>query len=252
MRKLLKALFFLLCIASALGIFALYRPHYIPPPIKDAIWPRDDISIVRARQTPVLNAGFATYNTTLGTPVYIRIFKEERELELWVQTPAETYALFKTYPICNHSGDLGPKLKEGDRQSPEGFYTVTKSALNPNSSYHLSFNLGFPNRFDRAQGRTGSFLMVHGDCVSIGCYAMTDPAIEEIYVAVEAALNNGLSAVPVHAFPFRPTPQRMSEASGHQWEDFWQQLAPAYRAFAQTSRPPQVSVIGDEYRVTAK
>ncbi|MCP4205534.1 MAG: murein L,D-transpeptidase [Shimia sp.] len=251
MRTLLKALFFLLCITSALGMFALYRPHYIPPPIKEAIWPRDDIAIVRARQTPVLNAGFASYDTTLGAPVYIRIFKEERELELWVQTPADTYALFKTYPICNHSGDLGPKLKEGDRQSPEGFYTVTKSALNPNSSYHLSFNLGFPNRFDRAQDRTGSFLMVHGDCVSVGCYAMTDPAIEEIYVAVEAALNGGQATVPVHAFPFHPTTQRMAKASGHQWEAFWEQLAPAYHAFAATGRPPLIAMDAGKYLVTA-
>ncbi|WP_294226659.1 murein L,D-transpeptidase family protein [uncultured Shimia sp.] len=251
MRKFLKALFFLLCIASALGIFALYRPHYIPPPIKEAIWPRDDIAVVRARQTPVLSAGFAKHNSTLGAPVYIRIFKEERELELWVQTPADTYALFKTYPICNHSGGLGPKLKEGDRQSPEGFYTVSKSALNPNSSYHLSFNLGFPNRFDRTHDRSGSFLMVHGDCVSVGCYAMTDPAIEEIYVAVEAALKGGQSAVPVHAFPFRPTPQRMAMASGHQWESFWQQLAPAYHAFAETNRPPLITVDGGKYLVTA-
>ncbi|MBE1291578.1 MAG: 2-dehydro-3-deoxyphosphooctonate aldolase [Rhodobacteraceae bacterium] len=251
MRKLLKAFLFLLCIVSALGIFALSRPQYIPPPIKDALWPRDDIAVVRARQTPVLNAGFSSHNTALGTPVYIRIFKEERELELWVQTPNDTYALFKTYPICNHSGALGPKLKEGDRQSPEGFYTVAKSALNPNSSYHLSFNLGFPNQFDRSHNRTGSFLMVHGDCVSVGCYAMTDPAIEEIYVAVEAALNGGQSSVPVHAFPFRPTPERMAAASDHQWHDFWQQLAPAYHAFAATGRPPLIAVDGDTYLVTA-
>jgi murein L,D-transpeptidase YafK len=116
----------------------------------------------------MLSTGFAIHNAALGAPIYIRIFKEERELELWVQTPSDTYALFKTYPICNHSGGLGPKLKEGDRQSPEGFYTVTKSALNPNSSYHLSFNLGFPNRFDRSHNRTGSVLMVHATASPLG------------------------------------------------------------------------------------
>ncbi len=251
MRKILKALILLLCIGSALGLLALYHRQIVPEPITEILWPRDDITVVRDRQTPLLNAGLASHDTTLGAPVYIRIFKEERELELWVHTPSDTYALFKTYAICNHSGDLGPKLREGDRQSPEGFYTVTKSALNPNSSYHLSFNLGFPNRFDRAHDRTGSFLMVHGDCVSIGCYAMTDPAIEEIYVAVEAALNGGQSGVPVHAFPFRPTAPRLAQARGHLWEDFWLQLAPAYDAFAQTGRPPLIAMEDGRYLVTA-
>ncbi|SMP28845.1 L,D-transpeptidase family protein [Shimia sagamensis] len=250
MRKFLKALFLLLCITSALGILALYYRQHLPNPVTEIIWPRDNIKVVRTRQTPMLETGFAALNTSLGAPIYIRIFKEERELELWVHTPANTYALFKTYPICNHSGGLGPKLKEGDRQSPEGFYTVTKSALNPNSSYHLSFNLGFPNRFDRAHDRTGSFLMVHGDCVSIGCYAMTDPAIEEIYVAVEEALKGGQSSIPVHAFPFRPTPKRMALASGQRWEAFWQQLAPAYHAFAETGRPPLITVDNGRYLVT--
>ena len=81
---------------------------------------------------------------------------------------------FATYPICLWSGRLGPKLREGDRQAPEGFYTVSAEQLNPNSRWHRSFSLGFPNAFDQAHGRTGSFIMVHGGCPSIGCYAMTD------------------------------------------------------------------------------
>ena len=127
------------------------------------------------------------------------------------------FAPFETYPICAWSGELGPKLAEGDRQAPEGFYAVGLKQLNPNSNYHRAFNLGFPNAYDRALGRTGSFLMVHGDCVSIGCYAMTDQGIDEIYRIVEAALHQGQREVPVHAFPFRMTEKAMAEKAGHRW-----------------------------------
>jgi len=144
----------------------------------------------RALKTPQLDERLTGKGVTRGNPVFIRILKAERELELWM-AKAEHFTLIKTYPICAFSGTLGPKLKEGDRQSPEGFYTVGRGALNPNSAYHLSFNLGFPNAYDRAHQRTGSYLMVHGDCVSIGCYAMTNAALEEIYGLVQAALGNG-------------------------------------------------------------
>ncbi|MEM8617038.1 MAG: L,D-transpeptidase family protein, partial [Pseudomonadota bacterium] len=141
-----------------------------------------------------------------GTETFIRIFKQENELELWLKAPNENqYELSKTFPICAWSGALGPKLREGDGQSPEGFYRVGLGSLNPNSSFHLSFNLGFPNAYDRAHGRTGSYLMVHGACASIGCYAMTDAGIEEIYAAVETTLRSGQTAVSVHVFPFRLT-----------------------------------------------
>jgi murein L,D-transpeptidase YafK len=173
------------------------------------------MSQIRDWQTPRLNADLAPLGARVGAPVFLRVFKEEAELELWIDTPDGMH-LFQTYPICRFSGQLGPKLREGDRQAPEGVYRVTKNSLNPNSSYHLSFNLGFPNAFDRAHGRTGSFLMIHGDCRSIGCYAMTDPGIEQIYVLVEAALRAGQPRVDVHAFPFRMTDQRMQQVRGHQ------------------------------------
>ncbi|WP_422048622.1 L,D-transpeptidase family protein [Shimia sp.] len=252
MRRLLAI--FVAC--SALALLALHFKSQIlsliPPPGSqpDLRSPRSGISEIRNYQTPRLAAAMAEAGSHLGAPTYIRIFKEEQELELWLQSDAGPYQLFKTYPICNHSGALGPKLKEGDRQSPEGFYRVGKAALNPNSRFHLSFNLGFPNTYDRAQGRTGSYLMVHGDCVSIGCYAMTDPMIEEIYVTVEAALNSGQSFVPVHAFPFRPTEARMQKTENHRWHEYWQSLAPAYHAFAQTGQPPRISVQNGGYVVT--
>ncbi|MCV6585395.1 MAG: murein L,D-transpeptidase [Marinibacterium sp.] len=182
----------------------------------------------------------------LGAPAFIRVFKEDATLELWLQDDAG-YRLFKTYPICRYSGALGPKLKEGDRQAPEGFYSVARSAMNPNSRYHLSFNLGFPNAYDRAHGRTGSYLMIHGDCVSAGCYAMTDRGIEEIYRIVEAAQNAGQRAVPVHAFPFRMTDERMARESDHRWYDTWRNFKEGYDLFETTGQPPQVSVAGRRY-----
>ncbi|MCP4820102.1 MAG: murein L,D-transpeptidase [Shimia sp.] len=247
LKRALWALFLALLI-SLPALFVL-RDH-IPTPMKEKVGLRAGISEVRAKQHPLLIAAFAQKGLTFGAPVYLRIFKEEALLELWSETADGTYALFRSYAICNYSGDLGPKLREGDRQSPEGFYSVSKSALNPNSQFHLSFNLGFPNAFDRSQGRTGSYLMVHGDCVSVGCYAMTDAAIEEIYVTLEAALRNGQQSVPVHAFPFKITPKRMAQAADNSWHHFWQGLAPAYDLFEATRRPPQVSIKDTHYVVT--
>ncbi len=209
-----------------------------------------DIEEIRPRITSGLTDEFAQAGLAFGAPVFLRIFKEEQILELWVQGENK-FQLFRSYPICNHSGDLGPKLKEGDRQSPEGIYKVGLGALNPNSRFHLSFNLGFPNSFDRANGRTGSWLMVHGDCVSIGCYAMTDPMIEEIYVAVEAALRGGQDDVPVHAFPFRLTEGRLNAVADHRWIAFWRNLQPIFAAFEQSRIPPDVGVDGTDYVILA-
>jgi len=177
----------------------------------------------------------------VGDPIFIRIFKEEAELEIWMSVKGEYY-LIQTYPICAFSGELGPKQKEGDRQSPEGFYYVTKSRLNPNSRFHLSFNLGYPNRYDRAHGRTGSFLMVHGNCVSIGCYAMTDSKIEEIYELVEQALTQGQKIVRVHAFPFRMTVENMQRHYEDKWYYFWENLKEGYDWFEGYKIPPNVKV----------
>ena len=179
---------------------------------------------------------------------YIRIFKAESELELWQRGATDdTYSLKKTYPICAWSGRLGPKLKEGDGQSPEGFYWVAKGSLNPNSSYHLAFNLGFPNEYDRTHGRTGSFLMVHGSCVSVGCYAMTNGGIEEIYRSVEHSLNAGQAGVRVHVFPFRMTAENMRVHTDHKWHRFWVNLKGGYDWFERTGRPPNVGVENQTY-----
>ena len=121
------------------------------------------------------------------------------------------HALLKTYPICRWSGELGPKIKEGDRQAPEGFYTITPGLMNPNSSYYLAINMGFPNAYDKAHGRTGAFLMIHGDCSSRGCYAMTDEQIAEIYALARESFLGGQRSFQIQAYPFRMTPINMAK-----------------------------------------
>lgn len=186
----------------------------------------------------------------LGAPVFVRIFKKEARLEVWLKKD-ERFAYFAAYPICFYSGRLGPKLKQGDRQAPEGFYTVASHQLNPNSREHLAFNLGYPNPFDRAHGRTGDFLMVHGGCASIGCYAMTDPVIDEIWALVTAALRGGQGRFHVHALPFRMTDLNMLRYRSHKWATFWQDLKQGYDLFEATGLPPLVSVCGERYEAQA-
>jgi murein L,D-transpeptidase YafK len=192
----------------------------------------------------------AERGVTLGAPVFIRIFKLEFELELWLKR-GDRFELFATYPICRWSGALGPKLYEGDRQAPEGFYAVDAKALNPNSRWHRSFNLGYPNALDRAYGRTGSYLMVHGGCGSVGCYAMTDPVIDEIWRLVTAALQGGQPRFHVHVFPFRMTPEQLVERDRPRWARFWRDLKAGYDAFETTRLPPKVSVCDGRYAVSA-
>ena len=144
----------------------------------------------------VTRAELAAQGLELGAPVYVRIFKLEAQMEVWLSRSDGTYQLFRSYDMCNYSGDLGPKIQEGDKQAPEGYYVVTSKKMNPNSKYHLSFNIGYPNKFDRAHGRTGSALMVHGGCLSKGCYAITDEAIEELYILAREAFNRGQRNFP--------------------------------------------------------
>lgn len=182
----------------------------------------------------------------LGAPVFLRIFKLESELEIWMQKDGR-YRKFATYPICLWSGRVGPKLREGDRQAPEGFYAVTKEELNPNSRWHRSFSLGFPNAFDRALGRTGSFIMVHGGCASIGCFAVTDPGVDEIWRMVTAALEGGQPRFPVHVFPFRMTERALNFRNGYRWHGFWSDLKKGYDLFQPSRVPPAVSVCNGRY-----
>jgi murein L,D-transpeptidase YafK len=188
-------------------------------------------------------------NLALGAPIFMRIFKREFELELWIKRD-DRFHHFATYPICRWSGLLGPKLQEGDRQAPEGFYTVDAKALNPASRWHRSFNLGFPNAFDRAHQRTGSLIMVHGGCTSIGCFAMTDAVIDEIWKLMTAALNRGQQRFHVHVFPFRMTEENLGRQNGAPWASFWRDLKVGYELFEATGVPPMVSVCQARYIVS--
>ena len=183
-------------------------------------------------------------------PMFVRIFKEENELEVWKAKDDGRFYHFKTYPICTWSGKLGPKFKQGDKQTPEGFYKVSAKQMNPNSSYHLSFNIGFPNSFDRAHKRTGDFIMVHGDCRSAGCYAMTDALIEEIYALAREAFTGGQEAFDLHAFPFRMTLENMRRFQRHKAYAFWRNnLYQGYKDFEVSQLPPKVDVCARRYLV---
>ena len=204
---------------------------------------------VIARVAPPLARALRARGLPYGGPIFLRIFKASKELELWVQA-REQFRLFRRYRICAASGELGPKEQEGDLQSPEGFYEVTPERMNPDSHYHLAFDLGYPNAYDQAYGRTGTALMVHGNCVSAGCYAMTDADIEEIYTLADAALRNGQSSFAVHIFPFRMSHKTLSHVRSSRWLSFWLNLKQGYDHFAKTKRPPHVNVHGQHYVFT--
>jgi murein L,D-transpeptidase YafK len=186
----------------------------------------------------------------LGSPIFMRIFKREFELELFMLKDGR-YKLFATYPICKWSGRLGPKLKTGDHQAPEGFYSVDKTSLNPNSRWHRSFNLGFPNAYDKAQGRTGSFLMVHGGCGSVGCYAMTNAVIDEIWAIVTRALDGDQKRFQVQVYPFRMSEENLDPYRGERWAPFWTDLKAGYDHFEKDRLPPSVSVCEKRYAFTS-
>src|SRR5215813_12142390 len=182
-------------------------------------------------------------------PIFIRIFKEESELELWKQRDDGHYYHFKTYPICNWSGDLGPKVRYGDRQAPEGFYAIAREQMNPDSKYHLAMNLGYPNAFDRAWNRNGDALMIHGGCKSAGCYAMTDALIEEIYAIARESFLGGNDSIPVHSFPFRMTKENIARFASHEAYPFWLTIKEGYDYFEVTRKLPNVAVCGRHYVV---
>src|SRR5262245_12648226 len=192
-------------------------------------------------------AEISAKNMEKESPILARIFKEESEMEIWKQNRDGQYALLKTYPICRWSGDLGPKKKQGDRQAPEGFYTITPGHMNPNSSYYLAFNTGFPNAYDRAMGYSGSDLMVHGDCSSRGCYAMTDEQITEIYALARESFFGGQKSFQLQAFPFRMTALNMAKHRNNPNFAFWKMLKEGYDHFNATHQEPKVAVCDRRY-----
>jgi murein L,D-transpeptidase YafK len=197
--------------------------------------------------SPQMIAEVERRNMSKESPILVRLFKEESELEVWKQDREGRYALLKTYPICRWSGELGPKIKEGDRQAPEGFYTITPSLMNPNSSYYLAINMGFPNAFDKSNGRTGAFLMIHGDCSSRGCYAMTDEQIAEIYALARESFFGGQRAFQIQAYPFRMTALNMAKHRDSPHMSFWRMLKQGNDHFEVTRLEPKVDVCDKRY-----
>ena len=223
-----------------------------PAPPAPEVWsklpPADRLANIHSRVKPLLVEEMRKQGFKPGAAAFLRGFKEERELELWLQT-TQGWERFRNYPVAALSGRLGPKLREGDGQTPEGFYAVKPSRMNANSKYHLAMNIGYPNAWDIQHQRTGSYIMIHGSNVSIGCLAMTDPVIEELYLIVDAALAAGQPEVPVHLFPARMTNERMKAAESEPDVSFWKELQPVYDAFEATHQPPAVMVVGGVYRV---
>jgi murein L,D-transpeptidase YafK len=181
------------------------------------------------------------------SPILIRIFKEESELEVWKQDTTGRFQILKVYPICRWSGDLGPKVTQGDRQAPEGFYTITPSLMNPNSNYYLAINTGFPNAYDKANDRHGDFLMIHGDCSSRGCYAMTDEQIGEIYSLARESFLGGQPSFQIQAYPFRMTPANLARHRTNPNMAFWKMLKVGNDHFEATHLEPKVDVCDRHY-----
>lgn len=194
-----------------------------------------------------IKAKMEQLNMDAKAPIYIRSFKETSEFEVWKQRRDGTYGLLKTYSICKWSGKLGPKIKEGDRQAPEGFYTVRPGQMNPNSSYYLSFDIGFPNAFDQSLGRYGTNLMVHGACSSAGCYSMTDESAGEIYWLARDSFIGGQRSFEVHLYPFRMTAENMARHRNDPNMPFWQMLKDGSDHFDVTRKPPVVGVCDKRY-----
>lgn len=188
----------------------------------------------------------ASTGVSLGAPMIIRIFKAESEFEIWV-LKNKVYVPFATYPICYWAGNLGPKLREGDRQTPEGFYTLTENQLHDGARWRRSLDIGYPNVFDRANGRSGSAILVHGGCDSSGCFAMTNSVSAELYDLVSATLRSGTQHIPVHVFPFRMTDANMAKYKPGPWKEFWDDLKQGYDSFERTHLPPHVSVCSKRY-----
>lgn len=180
--------------------------------------------------------------------LFIRALKHEKAMEIWLRSKgAAEYKLFKTYDICYYSGELGPKRKQGDGQVPEGFYSI--AVFNPYSSYHLSLGISYPNSSDRIIGKSnlGGDIMIHGNCVSIGCMPITDNFIKEVYILAVEAKNGGQNTIPVHVFPARMNENGMAYlnkeyASNKALLDFWKNLKRGYDAFEKNKVIPKVGV----------
>ena len=185
--------------------------------------------------------------------LYVRIFKEEKTLEIWMQSKG-IYKLYKSFEVCNYSGKLGPKVVEGDKQAPEGFYHVpAEDVLWSSRKWPRALNLSFPNGFDALKKRTGSYLLIHGGCSSEGCYALKNGPMSILYDLVSIALKSGQTILPIHIFPFRLTDKNwarhLPQNAGKKWGAFWKGMQPAYDGFQSNRTIPSIFVCQTGYQV---
>ncbi len=234
--RLLRALMASAVVAGALALAGCYGEEGYQLPTK-----------AMKELSPQMLALLDTKHMPKDSPILVRIFKEESELEVWKQDTTGHFQILKVYPICRWSGDLGPKVHEGDRQAPEGFYTITPELMNPNSNYYLAINTGFPNAFDKANDRHGAFLMIHGDCSSRGCYAMTDEQIGEIYSLARESFLGGQQSFQIQAYPFRMTPLNMARHRNNPNMAFWKMIKQGNDHFEATRLEPKVDVCERRY-----
>ncbi|HZY36370.1 MAG TPA: murein L,D-transpeptidase family protein [Mucilaginibacter sp.] len=227
-------------ICGLLLAFCFNRPT---PPIPDSKLAKN----VRVKVWPRLQTELNDKGLKPGSALYIRIFKEEDNLKIWVKT-GQHYQFFKSYNICFFSGGLGPKLRKGDMKSPEGFYTVRPGQLNPFSSYYLAINIGYSNKVEQAKGCTGDAIMIHGICASDGCYAMTNDGIEDIYTLVYEAFAGGQKTMHLDIFPFRMDDAHMKKYAGSSVIGFWRNLKPGYELFEKNHIPANAEPFGREYK----
>ncbi|MGE0055851.1 MAG: murein L,D-transpeptidase family protein [Hyphomicrobium sp.] len=209
-------------------------------------WEQGAMPLPGTPDVAILDERLKQKGVSIRAPILIRIFKAESELEVWKEKQGQM-VLFATYPICHWSGMLGPKLREGDKQAPEGFYTITKRQLYHAGRWPRSLLLNYPNIYDQAEARTGSDILIHGGCTSVGCFAMTNPVSDEIHRLTESAIDGGQQDVPIHVFPFRMTEENVKSHPSTAWSGFWANLKEGYDAFELTKRIPHVSVCSSRY-----
>jgi murein L,D-transpeptidase YafK len=186
--------------------------------------------------------------------IYLRVFKYEKEVQVWMRNKSvDKFKLFKTYPICSSSGGLGPKRVQGDGQVPEGFYYI--ESFNPVSSYHLAMKVGYPNKSDskKATGSPGGDIMIHGNCVTIGCIPIQNDPIEELYILCVEAKDRKQN-VRVDMFPCKFTPEKvkaLSEKFSKDMNTFWETLKAGYDFFETNLAIPKFNIDAKgEYTIT--
>jgi len=213
----------------------------IPPGFKDQQLKFDRVKSAYEEKETAVKDLLKTQNAKGEYELFLRAFKKEKDLELWIKPKGATsYSLLTTYPFCTSSGTLGPKRKEGDLQIPEGVYHINH--FNPFSTFHLSLGINYPNASDKILGdkkSPGGAIYIHGNCVSIGCIPITDEKIKELYVLAVESKNNGQSAIPVHIFPTRLDVVDETDPIN---ASFWRNLKTIYDDFEKTKKLRPVSV----------